>query len=154
MSVRSAFGGRRLGAGSRALRWLSGIVMPALMLSAVVAQPSLADEHGWHGDRHDHRHGGWHGDIRRFHDHDFDRWRGGRWYHGRHGGRAGWWWIVGPTWYFYPAPIYPYPDPYLPPTVPPTPGPGAQYWYCANPPGYYPYVPQCAVPWRLVLAPP
>jgi hypothetical protein len=27
-------------------------------------------------------------------------------------------------------------------------------WYCANPPGYYPYVPQCAVPWQQVPAPP
>jgi hypothetical protein len=27
-------------------------------------------------------------------------------------------------------------------------------WYCANPPGYYPYVPQCAVPWQQTPAPP
>jgi hypothetical protein len=23
----------------------------------------------------------------------------------------GWWWVIGPAWYLYPAPIYPYPDP-------------------------------------------
>jgi hypothetical protein len=148
MSMRSALG--------RRWAWcrLRDIVLPALVLSAVAVQPGLADEHGWRGERHDDRRGGWHGDIRRFHDHDFDRWRAGRWYHGRHGGRDGWWWVVGPTWYFYPAPIYPYPDPYLPPTVPPPPPNAApQYWYCANPPGYYPYVPQCATPWQPVPPP-
>jgi hypothetical protein len=25
----------------------------------------------------------------------------------------GWWWVIGPAWYLYPAPIYPYPDPDL-----------------------------------------
>jgi len=102
-------------------------------------------------DRHDH----WHGDIHHFRDHDFDFWRGGHWFHGPHGGRAGWWWVVGGSWYFYPAPIYPYPDPYVPPAVlvpaPPPGAPPAQYWYyCANPAGYYPYVAQCATPWQPV----
>jgi hypothetical protein len=31
-------------------------------------------------------------------------WRGGYWFHGAYVGRAGWWWVVGPTWYYYPAP--------------------------------------------------
>jgi hypothetical protein len=83
------------------------------------------------------------------------RWRGGRWWHGWHDGRGGWWWIVGPTWYWYPAPVYPYPDPYLPPAVAPAPpGPPARlYYWCDNPQGYYPYVPQCYAPWRAVSAP-
>ena len=97
----------------------------------------------------DHWRGG--GDIHNFHDRDFDQWRGGSWFHGPHGGRNGWWWIVGPDWYFYPAPVYPYPDPYIPPVVA-APVPQPSWYYCANPPGYYPYVPQCAVPWRPVPA--
>src|ERR1700733_9424366 len=104
-----------------------------------------------------HEHGGWHGDIHTFHDHDFGRWRGGQWFHGPHGGRDGWWWIVGPDWYFYPAPIYPYPDPYIPPVAvaqPAPAAPGPLWYFCANPQGYYPYVPQCAVPWQPVPATP
>lgn len=144
----------RSGSGGRVLRRLMTAILPILALSLAAAPPSLADDHSWHGDRHDRhedRRGGWHGDIRHFHDRDFDHWRAGRWYHGRRGGRLGWWWIVGGTWYFYPAPVYPYPDPYLPPTVAPPPPAAPQYWYyCANPSGYYPYVPQCAVPWQAV----
>lgn len=105
----------------------------------------------WHRDR----------DIHRFHDRDFDRWRGGRWIHGPHGGRTGWWWVVGGTWYFYPAPVYPYPDPYVPPVAaapapPPVvvPAPPAQYYFCDRPRGYYPYVAACQVPWRVVVARP
>ncbi|MGH7090725.1 MAG: hypothetical protein ACREFQ_17655 [Stellaceae bacterium] len=89
------------------------------------------------------------GDIHRFGDHDLDFWRSGRWFHGVHEGRRGWWWTVGPSWYFYPAPFYPYPDPYLPPTV--APGAAPLWYYCTNPPGYYPYVAACAVPWRPVV---
>jgi hypothetical protein len=104
------------------------------------------------GRRHDDR-GGWHDrDIHRFHDHDFDVWRTGRWFEGRHGGRAGWWWVLGDAWYYYPQPVYPYPDPYLPPVVvAPPPGPPRQiYYYCPRPRGYFPYVQACTVPWRAV----
>jgi hypothetical protein len=98
-------------------------------------------------------------DIHRFHEHDFALWREGRWIHGRHAGRDGWWWVVRGVWYFYPAPVYPYPDPYLPPAmVPPPPAVAAAptYYYCADPAGYYPYVATCLVPWRPVAgaAPP
>ena len=31
-------------------------------------------------------------------------WGGGHWLHDRHDGRLGWWWVVGPSWYFYPRP--------------------------------------------------
>ncbi len=70
---------------------------------------------------------------------------------------------MGLNWYWYPVAVYPYPDPYLP-------GPAAaisappdewqdyepQYWYyCANPPGYYPYVPECYGNWeRVPVTPP
>lgn len=124
---------------ARAL-YAASILVPVLGTSAALAQP--------------HR---WDGDIHHFQGHDFERWRGGAWFHGPHGGRDGWWWVVGPDFYFYPAPVYPYPDPYTPPVVAvappvaPAPAPAAQNWYyCANPQGYYPYVPQCAVPWQAV----
>jgi hypothetical protein len=137
------------------MRKLLGCVLAALALMPFAIRPSAADEHG-HG--HDAGHGhvyGWQGDIRHFHEHDIVRWRGGRWFHGPHGGRAGWWWIVGPTWYFYPAPVYPFPDPYLPPVAagPPPAPPASQVWYyCPDPPGYYPYVPQCRTSWQPVPA--
>ncbi len=107
-------------------------------------------------------------EIHRFHERDIDVWRGGRWYHGYHDNRLGWWWIAAGLWYFYPAPVYPYPDPYAPPVVvnppvvvvPQAPAPAPiqpqpQYWYyCASARGYYPYVPNCPEPWQPVPAQP
>jgi hypothetical protein len=110
----------------------------ALALAATSAAAQVRHEDEWR----DH-------DIHRFHEHGFERWRGGHWVHGRHEGRLGWWWVVGPTWYFYPAPVYPYPDPYVPPGYAPPP---PTYYYCDNLPGYYPYVPACRGPWRPVPA--
>lgn len=95
------------------------------------------------------RHDAFRGDIRRFREHDIGVWHGGHWYHGPHGGRRGWWWIAGGTWYFYPAPIYPYPDPYLPPVYH-APLAAGYWYYCDNPPGYYPYVAECRLPWHAV----
>ena len=148
---------------------LRHLALLAGALAIFAAGPASADDwrghDGWRGDggRHDdwrrddwRGRGGWRGDIHRFHDRDFARWRGGRWHHGRHGGQVGWWWVVGGVWYFYPAPVYPYPDPYQPPVVvapaPPAAQPPAVYYYCDNPAGYYPYVPQCLTPWRTVPA--
>jgi hypothetical protein len=31
-------------------------------------------------------------------------WGRGRWIHDRHSGRLGWWWVVGPSWYYYTQP--------------------------------------------------
>jgi hypothetical protein len=56
---------------------------------------------------------------------------------------------VGDSWYFYAAPVYPYPDPYAPPTVaaPPT-----GYWYyCPSAGAYYPYVTECPEAWQPVV---
>jgi hypothetical protein len=118
--------------------------------------PAWGGGHG-HGFDQGHRGGpGWHGDG--FAHHDFGGWHQGHWHHGPHNGRLGWWWIVGPSWYYYPAPVYPYPEPYYYPpaligTVPPLPGQPTQYWYyCSDPPGYYPYIPQCNVMWQAVAA--
>jgi hypothetical protein len=105
----------------------------------------------------------WHGDIHRFHEHDWNVWRGGHWIHGRHDGRIGWWWVAGGLWYFYPAPVYPYPSPWEPPPVvlatPPAttapPPPATQYWYyCEASKSYYPYVATCPGGWKQVPATP
>jgi hypothetical protein len=115
-----------------------------------------ADSH-WHG-RPDGDRRVWRGDIRHFHEHDVVVWRGGHWVHAWHGGRFGWWWVIPGGWYFYPMPIYPYPDPYVPPAVAVQPAPPvarAQIWYyCDNPAGYYPYVAACSSAWKAVPAVP
>lgn len=118
------------------------IVAAALALGA--ASPALAQRHDEHHDE------GWHGrDIHHFNDHDLGRWRGGHWYHGAHEGRIGWWWTVGPDWYYYPRAVSPYPDPYVPPYA----APGAPAWYyCPPAQSYYPYVASCPVPWQVVPA--
>lgn len=135
----------------------------AVCLTALAAYAPAARADRDFGDRHWQGHH-WHGEIRRFGDHDFEHWRGGHWYRGPHLGRLGWWWIVGGVWYFYPEPVYPYPDPYVPPVavapqavVPPTPAPPpvpSNWYWCDSPKGYYPYVPQCQSGWRSVPAQP
>jgi hypothetical protein len=142
------------------------------LMLALLAAPALAQNHqhghgdaGRHWHREPERH--WRGDIRHFHQHDFNHWRQGRWYNGYHAGRRGWWWIVGPAWYWYPAPVYPYPDPYAPPlaiapVAPAAPAapvapaaPATSYWYwCPDSRQYYPYVPDCRSPWQQVPARP
>jgi len=134
----------------RAKRWRAakGIVtLPAILAGAFFvltsAEPASADEHFRGAEWRDR-------DIVRFHEHDIELWRHGRWFHGDHLGRLGWWWIVGGVWYFYPAPVYPYPDPYVPPGVVAAPGAVQYYYYCNRPHGYYPYVAVCRVPWSAI----
>jgi hypothetical protein len=85
---------------------------------------------------------------------DHQAWRGGGWRHEWHDGHLGWWWVVGDGWYFYPEPIFPYPDyvganywyDYYQDYPPP-----AHYWYyCEYPPGYYPDVQSCGQDWEPV----
>ena len=74
------------------------------------------DRHEQHRDHRSYRAPAWRGDIRYFDRDDSYRWRRGAWRHVRHEGRLGWWWVVGGgSWYFYSQPVYPYPDPYVPP---------------------------------------
>lgn len=127
----------------------------------------------WHGDRDGWPRYRWHGDvdwradIRLFPRYGWNTWRNGYWYHGWYGRRWGWWWLAGGLWFWYPAPVYPYPDPYVPGTAtvvnttpPPPPAaparaPAVQYWYhCDSPKGYYPYVSQCPGGWTRVPATP
>jgi hypothetical protein len=138
-----------------------------LLLACGATLPGLAAEWGKrvepgspgeHGERQHAE--AWGGDIRHFRARDLDRWQSGHWSHEPHENRDGWWWIVGTTWYWYPQPIYPYPDPYLPaPAAAIMPqhsgGASPEYWYyCADPAGYYPYVPQCDVNWQRMPATP
>jgi hypothetical protein len=83
-------------------------------------------------------------------------WRGGFWWHGYRGGRFGWWWNTGGYWYWYDTPAYPYPldvGDYSVPAEGYAP-PGPVWYYCANPPGYYPYVHACPSGWRTTPAQP
>ena len=92
------------------------------------------------------------GDIHRFVDLDARVWRGGRWHHDHHRGRYGWWWVVGGLWYFYPQPVYPYPDPFAPGDVIYESGGAGDYWYyCESAGQYYPYVTECPEGWQAVV---
>lgn len=80
-------------------------------------------------------------------------WTHGTWFHRWWNGRYGWWWDAGGVWFWYGAPVYPYPtvvsDYYY--EEPESNEPPAWY-YCYNPPGYYPYVPTCYGQWQPVPA--
>jgi hypothetical protein len=134
--------------------WLGATVV-ALGLTAAMPGPVAAQHPGdWHGGGGRPGGGGWHGGGGAWHGPhpwgpaEIGRWRGGGWQHSWHNGRFGWWWVVGPTWYSYPAPIYPYPSPYVPPAIPAPAGP--MWYWCAAPAGYYPYVATCGGPWQPV----
>lgn len=142
------------------MRPISKLLLAATLLATTAMTPAMADDHH---DRHGHEghfeeHVAWRGDISHFHEHDFDHWRSGRWFNGDHDGRHGWWWIIDGGWYFYPAPVYPYPDPYTPPLVveqvpvgPAVAVAPTYVYYCSDPVGYYPYVVTCFHHWRRVL---
>jgi hypothetical protein len=133
----------------------------------LLAQPARAqrDPDAWHG-HEPHGHEGYGPD---FHGRDFHGfspaeraiWQGGHWQHGWHDNRFAWWWVAGGGWYFYVQPVYPYPTSVPPAIVVQQPSPvptglppGRSWYYCDNPPGYYPYVAACSGPWRQVPATP
>ena len=97
----------------------------------------FADAHGaWSA------HPSWDGNIQHL---DASAWHGGHWWHGTYAARPGWWWIVGPDWYWYPTAVYPWPDPYTPADM------ASGYWYwCDDYQQYYPYVGACPSGWRAV----
>jgi hypothetical protein len=86
-------------------------------------------------------HPGWQRRVQHFNP----SWRAGHWWHGVRSNRLGWWWIVGPAWYWYPAAVYPYPDFYTPPGL----EPGYRYW-CDFYTNYYPNVSACPTGWEAV----
>ena len=109
---------------------------------------SMAGDRGRHEQA---RH--WQGEIHRFHERDFGRmagWplasRATPWTVGMVAGRRSY--LV-----FLSGPGLSLPGPYQPPLVA-APAPATQeYWYyCDNPQGYYPYVPQCVSGWQRVPA--
>ena len=90
----------------------------------------------------------------------------GRWQHGWHGDRFGWWWVdagmwswYAANWPWYPAYPYPYPPPYYSAPVEPAvtaalPAPVQVWYYCDAGNGYYPQVPSCPSGWRVVTITP
>jgi hypothetical protein len=85
----------------------------------------------------------WHGGMSDF---NLSIWQGGMWRNELHNGRAGWWWVIGPDWFAFDEPVYPYPDLYTPFGEP------IGWWYwCDASQEYYPYVTFCAVPWESVM---
>jgi hypothetical protein len=124
-----------------------------LLVAASMVSPAASAQHRPH-----HGANQWHGDIGRFHEHDWQVWRGGHWARAHHDGRFGWWWVVGPAWYFYTVPVYPYPSPWEPAEIivaPPTEMPPMQFWYyCDAFKNYYPYISNCPGIWRPVPAAP
>ncbi|MDD5248974.1 MAG: hypothetical protein PHY45_08310 [Rhodocyclaceae bacterium] len=143
----------------------SKLALTAVLASLAAGFPvaSMADNH-WRGEHGDRR------DMGRFHERDVHHWATGHWYHGGHDGRVGWWWVVGGAvetalWYSYAAPVYPYPDPYVPapmieapqPEAPPVavqPAPPAVWYFCRASGKYYPYVATCPEGWEPVPATP
>ena len=122
-----------------------GTLIRATFLALTLIVPATS---GLAGDGH--RGGAAHQPDMRFHDqrrsfqrHDrFFRHRDGFF---RHHDRF----FFGSTEFFAPAPFYPYPLFYDPSYYSPV-----YYWYCANPPGYYPFVSRCLTSWQAVPAPP
>jgi hypothetical protein len=133
----------------------AGFAVVALLGGGFAARGMAADEHARHA-AEGHEFERWrHGEIQRFHEHDMARWRAGHWFHGEHFGRLGWWWIVDGTWFFYPAVVYPYPDPYVPPTVvTQAPAAPAYWYYCPSAQEYYPYITACPEGWTPVAPQP
>ncbi|HEX3882032.1 MAG TPA: hypothetical protein VHW66_05190 [Stellaceae bacterium] len=121
----------------------------AAVFALAAVQPGLAEEHHGGGNHGGHEGGHFNGGGGHWNGH-VGNWHGGAWNHGWHNGRFGWWWVAPgfADWYFYNAPVYPSPDPYVPPGI--AAGPSPYWYYCANPQGYYPYVPQCYGPWQPV----
>lgn len=130
---------------------------------------------GWQGGYRGGGHsGGWHGGY----GGGYHGWRGGYWGGGWYGGGVGvylggpWWGL--PYWgapyydygyaYGYPYGYSAYPgyaaqDPVVyaeqpqanaPAAAPPS-APTVSWFYCTNPPGYYPYVQSCSKPWIRVV---
>lgn len=110
---------------------------------------------------HDVHHFNGRREIFRFHERDKNVWRTGAWRHDWHGGRLGWYWVVGGIFYYYNTPIYPYPSPYVPNVAVSIPTSSIQatnfpsvWYYCEASNNYYPYVAQCTSGWVQVSATP
>lgn len=144
--------------------WIKGLLAAALLGAGSVAGGGAvmaAPPHGY----------AFHGrDVHYFGHGDMVRWRGGHWNNTCFGGRCGWWWPAGGMWYYYSAPVYPYPlmvsdytyyaEPAMAAPVAPAPAPMTvapapkRYFYCDDPAGYYPTVASCPSGFREAAPPP
>jgi hypothetical protein len=76
-------------------------------------------------------------------------WHTGYWHRGYHGARFGWWWVVGPDWFYYPrvtvaVPVRPAPPAIVVQPSAPAAAPPVQTWYyCRAADEYYPHVSSC-----------
>lgn len=125
------------------------LCLGALLASAALTVPAMAQEGPWHEHEHEHHGPGWEHGPHFFHP----EWNRGRWFHGWHGGVEGWWWVVAGAWYYYPAPVYPFPEPPSVVTVLPPQAPGQAY-YCPPAGAYYPQVQSCPGGWQGVMVAP
>jgi hypothetical protein len=132
--------------------WIFGWFVVALLLAYCpppLVPSAMAQSHG-HGGGDWHGGGGWRG----------GGWRGGGWRGGgwRGGIGLGWGWpyywgapYYGGWPYYYPPPVYETPVYQAPAPIAPQ---APTWYYCDNPPGYYPNVQSCPSPWRQVPAVP
>ena len=144
-------------------------LLPMMLLVAVCAVPTAvyAQDHGGPSQMDGHGPGGqpgpggphhFYGDFGHFGPADQAMWQGGGWHHEFIDGRWGWWWVVDGLWYWYDAPIYPYPGvvsvtTYAPPPPPPAPravverpvhiAAAPRFRYFCPDRGYYPEVQTC-----------
>ncbi len=112
------------------------------------------------------------------HRHGDGDWGRGHWVHDRHDGRLGWYWVVGPSWYYYerphsfivqPAPpqtVYVQPAPpqtvvvqqappaavQAPPPVIAPPPPSPVLYYCKATGTHYPETMSCPGGWSTMTA--
>lgn len=95
----------------------------------------------------------------------FEYWgHGGRWVHDRHDGRLGWWWIVGPSWYYYPRPYAittpqtviiqqpAQPQQVVVQAAPQVAAPSPVLYYCQSTGTYYPDTMTCPGGWSTQVA--
>ena len=127
------------------MKRLLAVALVVLVLIPVLVLPGEAWAGGaaWHGGGHGGWHGGWHGGC---------CWAAGAFALGLGVGVL----ATAPLWYpayGYPAysyPVYSYPAYAAPAYQAPPP---AGWYYCQNPQGYYPSVPECPGGWMTVTPP-
>jgi hypothetical protein len=124
---------------------LMGVVAVAMATAALGSSPARAAEFRFgHGD-----------------------WHRGHWVHDRHGGRLGWWWVVGPVWHYYSRPhsfvVVEQAPPVIveqaPPATPvtvvqpaPAPAPSPVLYYCKATGTHYPETLHCPGAWLVMTA--
>jgi hypothetical protein len=125
-------------------QWIKILMMVLLLIVGTIPVAfARGGPGGFHGGFHGggFGHGGFHGG---FHD-GFHGWHGGHWEHFHHPHFHGGIIVEVPPLWIAPEPSYVAPAP----SIGLTPEPPAIWYYCTDPPGYYPTVPTCRVPWTL-----